>query len=283
MWSIDWLGHSKLPAQNLFGNWTAFMQWMDLGLCTGDGYKNRSTRELVAPKTLFWVSWSVKLKLVQNSKLLAQIKKLIYLGTIGLLHVLNWIPSFVQEMRARTGPQESWFHPKFSSWVSSSVKHDLVQHFKLPAQNLKAKLVYEQFIGLRACAWMDLELCTVDGCKNWPAREVVPPKISSWVSWFVKHRLVQHPNCCLKILRTKPNVFVSNILLDNSYPSIVASVHEYCKKTFTGLLTNYFSFAPLNCKLGLVRTLPDRVYKGCRTLADFLSYSCKFFVGVKSG
>ena len=50
-----------------------------------------------------------------------------------------------------------------------------------------------------------------------------------------------------------------DILLDNGHPSIVTSV--YRKKTFTGLLTNYFSFAPLNYKLGLVRTLLDRVYK----------------------
>ena len=50
-----------------------------------------------------------------------------------------------------------------------------------------------------------------------------------------------------------------DILLDNSHPSIVTSV--YRKKTFTGLLTNYFSFAPLNYKLGLIRTLVDRVYK----------------------
>ena len=50
-----------------------------------------------------------------------------------------------------------------------------------------------------------------------------------------------------------------DILLDNSHPSIVTSV--YRKKAFTGLLTNYFSFAPLKYKLGLVRTLVDRVYK----------------------
>ena len=50
-----------------------------------------------------------------------------------------------------------------------------------------------------------------------------------------------------------------DILLDNGHPSIVTSV--YRKKTFTGLLTNYFSFAPLNYKLGLVRTLLDKVYK----------------------
>ena len=61
----------------------------------------------------------------------------------------------------------------------------------------------------------------------------------------------------------------SDILLDNSHPSIVTSV--YRKKTFTGLLTNYFSFAPLNYKLGLVRTLVDRVYKINNILGWFSS------------
>jgi len=38
---------------------------------------------------------------------------------------------------------------------------------------------------------MDLEPCTRDGCKNWPAQDLVPPnKFLSWVSWFVKQRLV---------------------------------------------------------------------------------------------
>lgn len=50
-----------------------------------------------------------------------------------------------------------------------------------------------------------------------------------------------------------------DILIDNSNPSIITSV--YRKKTFTGLLTNYFSFTPMMYKLGLIRTLVDRVYK----------------------
>ena len=38
--------------------------------------------------------------------------------------------------------------------------------------------------------WMDLELCTRDGCKNWPVKGLVPPnKFSSWVCWSVKQRL----------------------------------------------------------------------------------------------
>ena len=35
----------------------------------------------------------------------------------------------------------------------------------------------------------------------------------------------------------------------------------YYSCVFTGLLTNYFSFAPLPYKLGLVWTLVERVYK----------------------
>lgn len=51
-----------------------------------------------------------------------------------------------------------------------------------------------------------------------------------------------------------------DILIDNNYsPSAITSV--YRKKTFTGLLTNYFSFTPQVYKIGLIRTLVDRVYK----------------------
>ena len=40
-----------------------------------------------------------------------------------------------------------------------------------------------------------------------------------------------------------------DVLINNSQP--------YRKKTFTGLLTNYFSFTPFSNKLGLIRTLVD--------------------------
>lgn len=35
----------------------------------------------------------------------------------------------------------------------------------------------------------------------------------------------------------------------------------YCKKTFTGLVTNYFSFTLYSYKVGLIRTPVDRAYK----------------------
>ena len=40
-----------------------------------------------------------------------------------------------------------------------------------------------------------------------------------------------------------------------------AQTSVFRKKTFTGLLTNYFSFTSFSYKMGLVRTLVDRVYK----------------------
>ena len=50
------------------------------------------------------------------------------------------------------------------------------------------------------------------------------------------------------------------ILIDNThFPSVITTV--YRKKTFTGLLTNYFSFTAWSYKLGLVRTLIDRAFK----------------------
>ena len=50
-----------------------------------------------------------------------------------------------------------------------------------------------------------------------------------------------------------------NILIDNNHSPAITTV--YCKKTFTSLLINYFSFTPRPYEIGLVRTLVDRVYK----------------------
>ena len=51
-----------------------------------------------------------------------------------------------------------------------------------------------------------------------------------------------------------------DVLVNNNDPnSLLTSV--YSKKTFTGLLTNYFSFTSYSYKVGLIRTLVDRAYK----------------------
>ena len=51
-----------------------------------------------------------------------------------------------------------------------------------------------------------------------------------------------------------------DVLIDNSDTNSFLT-RVYRKKTFTGLLTNYFSFTSYSYKVGLIRTLVDRAYK----------------------
>ena len=51
-----------------------------------------------------------------------------------------------------------------------------------------------------------------------------------------------------------------DVLIDNNDPNSFLT-RVYRKKTFTGLLTNYFSFTSYSYKVGLIRTLVDRAYK----------------------
>ena len=59
-----------------------------------------------------------------------------------------------------------------------------------------------------------------------------------------------------------------DVRIENKIPSgLITSV--YRKPTFTGLLTNFFSFTPFSYKLGLIRNLLDRAYKINNTLSGF--------------
>ena len=51
-----------------------------------------------------------------------------------------------------------------------------------------------------------------------------------------------------------------DVLVDNNNPNSILT-RVYRKKTFTDLLTNYFSFTSYSYKVGLIRTLVDRAYK----------------------
>jgi len=85
----------------------------------------------------------------------------------------------------------------------------------------------------------------------------------------------QHPNIRLTMEKGIDHVlsFV-DVLIDNTHcDSDVTST--YRKKTLTGLLTNYFSFAPLSYKIGLIRTLIDRVFKKNNTWSGFHKYIAK--------
>ena len=78
----------------------------------------------------------------------------------------------------------------------------------------------------------------------------------------------QHPN--IKFMEKEENHKLPflDVLLDNhSNQGIITSVFH--KKTYTGLLTNYYSFVPFSYKLGLVRTLVDRVFKINNTWTGF--------------
>ncbi|XP_068697221.1 uncharacterized protein [Montipora foliosa] len=58
-----------------------------------------------------------------------------------------------------------------------------------------------------------------------------------------------------------------DVLINNDTHFPVISV--YLSKTFSGLLTNYFSFTSRSYKLGLIRTLVDRAYKINNTWLGF--------------
>ena len=59
-----------------------------------------------------------------------------------------------------------------------------------------------------------------------------------------------------------------DVCINNKDPSCFI-ISVYHKKTFTGLLTIFFSFASFCYKLGLIRTLLDRAYKINNTLLAF--------------
>ena len=51
-----------------------------------------------------------------------------------------------------------------------------------------------------------------------------------------------------------------DVLVDNNDPNSLLT-RVYRKKTFPGLLTNYFSFTSYSYKVGPIRTLVDKAYK----------------------
>ena len=78
----------------------------------------------------------------------------------------------------------------------------------------------------------------------------------------------QHPN--IKFTFEKQNdgkLSFLDVLINNSSHDCVFSVFH--KKTYTGLLTNFFSFTPFRYKIGLIRTPIDRTYKINNTSSGF--------------
>ena len=102
-------------------------------------------------------------------------------------------------------------------------------------------------------SWTNLRMSLFIGCP----KQISMPDTWTKNAWIVCSNLYLILNVILLSYANRP--FYSLFLVIR--PVYYSLVHIAGKNTFTGLLTNYFSFAPLNYKLGLVRTLLDRVYK----------------------
>ena len=71
------------------------------------------------------------------------------------------------------------------------------------------------------------------------------------------------------------DVLLSKKSASDHQGSFITSVYRN-KKTYTGLLTNYFSFTPFKYKLGLIKSLKDRAYKIHTLLRVFITSSITF-------
>ena len=71
----------------------------------------------------------------------------------------------------------------------------------------------------------------------------------------------QYPNIKFTIEKETNKVLAFlDVCIDNNDPSCLKT-STYRKKTFTGFLTNFFSFTSFSYKVGLIHTLVDRAYK----------------------
>ena len=108
------------------------------------------------------------------------------------------------------------------------------------------------------------------------------PKLRYVGGWAVRKiletcRKCVHDNVFSSVQKTRERVEANrakcelpflDVLIDNNC-SHAPITSVYRKKTFTGLLTNYFSFTSYFYKLGLIRTLVDRAYKINSTWVGF--------------
>ena len=70
----------------------------------------------------------------------------------------------------------------------------------------------------------------------------------------------KHPNIIFTMEKHIENkIAFLDVLVNNAGSNVHTSV--YYKNTYTGLLTNYFSFCSPLYKDGLIKTLIDRIYK----------------------
>ena len=86
---------------------------------------------------------------------------------------------------------------------------------------------------------------------------------------FFEFLNTQHPNIKFTMEKQVNKILAFlDVCIDNNDPSCIKT-SMYHKKTFTGLLTNFFSFTSFSYKVGLIRTLVDRAYKINNSLLSF--------------
>ena len=79
----------------------------------------------------------------------------------------------------------------------------------------------------------------------------------------------RHPNIHFTMKKEVNHVLpFLGVLVGNKTPPFPVT-SNYRKETFTGVLTNFLSFAPLSYKIGLVNTLIDRAFKINNTWLGF--------------
>jgi hypothetical protein len=84
---------------------------------------------------------------------------------------------------------------------------------------------------------------------------------------FFKHLNKQHENLKFTMEKEQDNqIAFLDVLIQKC---ITFSTSVYHKKTYTGLLQNYFSFAPFSYKISLIRCLIDRTFKINNTWLGF--------------
>ena len=86
--------------------------------------------------------------------------------------------------------------------------------------------------------------------------------IQKAINGIGSQNIVSHDNTYIFL-----DVLLSKQRSNNNECSSITSVFR--KKTYAGLLTNYFSFTPFQYKLGLIKTLIDRAYKINNTTQGF--------------
>ena len=84
----------------------------------------------------------------------------------------------------------------------------------------------------------------------------------------------QHPNIKFTVEKQVDNKLPFLDILIELSDNNAFSTSTYHKKTYTGLLLNYFSFTPSGYKIGLIKTLIDRAYKINQTWKGF-DFDCK--------